>query len=206
MKRLIIILALVLAYTQLWAQNDSVQTMGMKVAGDSAFMQHAAQDEEEITYRAPQRNAIYYFGSSFAEHFIEMPFAMSFSQYEGLEDIGIGLSYTYLPEVWGGNLTAYRTLLGGCVMPGVVYRLSKPWQRVDWQAYANVGYFHNSYFAGPNAYSPAVAAGIRCGGTHWGKFSIVSGTIGAMSDFGNVYFTLGFNISWIALTDLLFLL
>lgn len=191
------------------------------LAPDTLFFKAAAQDdslavprpqrvrqpyaEEEVVYQAPRRNAIRYFGSSFADHFIETPLAFGISQYEGLTDIGIGLSYTYLPEVWGGNLTAYKTLIGGYVMPGVAYRLSKPWQRVDWQAYANVGYFHTHYFFSDifNEYSPAAAIGIRCGGSHWGRLSLVSGTVGAMTNFQQVFFTLGFNISWIVSPSLL---
>lgn len=201
MKHLIIILGLILASTQLWAQVDSVQAKSMEMASDSAFMQQAAQDYEdpsleEPEYRTPRRNVIYYFGSSFAEHFADVKCMI------GADDVGIGLNYTFIPEVWGFNVTGYDCFDSRWALIGFNYRLSKPWQTCDWQVYGDLGmgYYHNPYM-GPGLV-PALEAGIRLGRSSNRAFGHYSGTLGVLTDLHQTYVTFGLSLTLTTLASL----
>ena len=113
MRKVLLIGLLVLGLAPLRAQTDSVS---VPMVEDTAY--------SEDDYEAPNINPIYYFGSPFSEHFLEA------KGFLGIYDIGAGISYAYLPEVWGFNASAYvhNTLW---VLGGPVYRLSKPWNDTD---------------------------------------------------------------------------
>lgn len=177
MKRTLIIGLLLLCLTPLRAQNDSVPTLQM---ADTAY-----SDEE---YQMPNINPIYYFGSPFCDHFFEV------KGFVGIDDLGLGINYTYLPEVWGGHVTGYalNTLW---VMAGTDYRLSKPWNEFDWHLYGSVGVFYDGDFA---IWHPAMEIGVRiasAANANVGNFCFNSGTLGLMTNFDGVYLTIGASIS-----------
>ena len=58
----------------------------------------SAATYDTVQYFAPKVNPIRYFGSPFCNHFAEIRL------FTGLYDAGVGLDYTYLPEIWGFNL------------------------------------------------------------------------------------------------------
>ena len=164
---------------------------GQKIVNyDIEPMQIENSDRESIMYSKTNRNTLRYFGSPFADHFLEVPFAFS------AEDIGIGLSYTYLPEVWGANITGLVSVDGRWLMAGTAYRLSDPWTRVDWHAYANLGFCHHRFVFDSYHFTPALAAGFRCSNKGIFRISTLSATVGAMTNFEHIYFTLGINILW----------
>ena len=118
----------------------------------------------------------------------------------GFDDIGLGVNYTYLPEVWGGHVTGY-VLNTIWVLGGPDYRLSKPWNDIDWHLYGSVGFCYNSDY---DRLHPAMEMGFRIASpTGSGKFSINSATFGAMTNFESVYVTLGLSISLCTLFTLL---
>ncbi len=175
----------------MWAQSDSTITSGIAQDDTSTFF-------PKVIYKAPNRNPIYYFGSPFASHFAELDILL------GSNDMGIGLTYTYLPEVWGGHITGMAGFTGRWLMAGADYRLSKPWNKTDWHLYGSLGYRYGTYndillseasidYIG---YRPAIELGLRLGGIpSWGSFCINSFKLGMLTDFHNVYVTLGFSAS-----------
>lgn len=165
-----------------WAQSDSTLTNAR--ATDDTLM----YEDAEIS--VPRKNAIYYFGSPFCEHFAEMKLALG---YKG--GAGVGVTYAYVPEVWGANATFISTSPGIAFLGGCNYRLSKPWTQFDWQAYGDIGFCYNRQSTNSSHFSPAMEAGIRCAGTNDSKFCYTSGSVGILTDFQNVYFTCGVSIS-----------
>ena len=71
--------------------------------GASAQSHHevdtSAATYDTVEYHAPKKNPILYFGSPFCEHFAEVRLLF------GQEDAGVGLMYSYVPEVWGFNFS-----------------------------------------------------------------------------------------------------
>jgi len=207
-----------------WAQSDSTLTpatakgdsvlLPAATLSDSAFSTGIAQDDSsayypEVQYKAPNRNPIYYFGSPFASHFAELDFLF------GADDMGIGLTYAYLPEVWGGHITGLTGFRARWLMVGADYRLSKPWSRFDWQLFTSLGYRHgtldNSLLssAGPDhmGFGPAMQLGIRMGRIPYrGSFCLSSASLGVLTDFNQVFVTLGFSTSFALLASTFFLL
>lgn len=170
----------------LQAQTDTLSAVGTE---DTSYM--------EETYQAPNINPIYYFGSPFCKHFAELKL------YLGPTDIGLGLNYTYLPEVWGGHVTGYvhNNLW---VLVGPEYRLSKPWSDTDWHLYGSVGISHDMDFG---TTQPAMEIGVRAGSTDRdGGFCFNSGSLGIMTDFESVYLTIGASLSVSAILTLLLLM
>ena len=91
----------------------------------------SAATYDTVQYFAPKVNPIRYFGSPFCNHFAEIRL------FTGLYDAGVGLDYTYLPEIWGFNLTGNVGYANLWLSGGAAYRLSKPWSRYDWHLYGN---------------------------------------------------------------------
>lgn len=175
MKRALIIGLLLLGLAPLRAQNDSVL---VTPKNDTAY------NEDE--YQMPNINPIYYFGSLFSEHFAEAKLFL------GTEDVGAGLSYSYLPEVWGFNLNAYahNTLW---VLAGPEYRLSKPWNTADWHLYGCVGINYDEDFATTR---PAMEVGVRASFFNYDtKFCFNSVSLGVLTDFDGTYVTVGASLS-----------
>lgn len=200
MKRLFTTLTLLLLAATGWAQNDSTITSGIAQDDTSAYW--------ETAYSAPNRNPIYYFGSPFANHFVEVDFLIN------RNDLGIGATYAYLPEVWGGHITGIVGFASRWLMVGADYRLSKPWNKADWHLYGSLGYRHgtsNGDFlsAVPHSnlvYRPALGVGIRlsCIPTR-GSFCMESASLGMLTDFHTQYVTVGISVSLAALLSILFL-
>ena len=174
MKKGLIIGLLLLGLAPLWAQTDSVPLPDYT----------ATYSDDE--YQAPNINPIYYFGSPFNVHFAEAKLFL------GTMDVGVGLNYAYLPEVWGLNVSAYahNTLW---ILAGPEYRLSKPWNSHDWHLFGSIGINYDEDFA---ATRPAMEVGVRA--TFWdlgGKFCTNSASLGIMTDFDGVYVTMGASLS-----------
>jgi len=190
MKKLLLTIALLLLTTTMWAQSDSTITSGIAQDDTSYY--------EEVTYRAPNRNPIYYFGSPFANHFAELNFML------GGTDLGIGLTYTYLPEVWGAHVSGITSFTARWLMVGADYRVSKPWTKNDWHLFSSFGYRHGTYNRALMAsaskdnigFGPAMEVGVRVGRIpDWGSFCMTSASLGVLTDFRNVYISLGFSAS-----------
>ena len=125
-----------------YAQTDSL-------SADTLFY------DDTVEYSAPKKNPIYYFGSPFCEHFLELRYT------SGDDGLGLGAMYSYLPEVWGFNVSAfmmdynYYWLSGGAA-----YRLSKPWSHFDWHLYGNAGLSYDN--SAIHQLHPTLEMGIRC--------------------------------------------
>ena len=187
MKRILIIGVLLWGLAApLRAQTDSVS---VPVTNDTAY----SEDE----YQAPNINPIYYFGSPFSEHFAEAKIFL------GTMDVGAGLSYAYIPEVWGFNLSAYaHDMLW--VLAGPEYRFSKPWKEHDWHLFGSVGINYDGDF---NEIRPAMEVGVRATFFDTGnKFCTNSASLGVMTDFDGVYVTIGASLSLSVIFLTLFLL
>ena len=186
MKRQLIISLLLLPLFPVAAQTDSTLW-----AYDAAF--------DSVEYSAPLRNPIYYFGSPFCEHFAEIRVGYC----DG--GLGLGLNYTYLPEVWGAHLSGYLDGRSRWLMAGAEYRMSKPWNRVDWHLYGGAGFCQG--ISRPSSLRPAAELGIRLADSETnGKFCYTSGTIGVMTDFDRVFVTVGLGLSVSLLLSTLILL
>lgn len=159
----------------------------------------SAATYDTVEYHAPKKNPILYFGSPFCEHFAE--FRLLFGQ----EDMGIGLMYSYLPELWGFNLTGTVGFDNLWLSAGAAYRLSKPWSSYDWHLFANAGvrcpdgqFMH---------IAPTLEAGLRMSApTGMWSFSYSSGSVSVLTDFSGVYFTLGLSVTLSTLFSFLLLL
>ena len=189
------------------AQDDTSTASGM-AQGDTSATSGMARDDtsryEEVQYKAPNRNPIYYFGSPFAHHFAEVDFLL------GLNDLGIGFTYTYLPEVWGGHITGIAGFCARWLMVGTDYRLSKPWNKSDWHLYGSLGYRHGTKDRTLMAnaprnnigFGPAMEVGVRVGRVpSHGTFCLTSANLGLLTDFQNVYVTLGFSCTMAVLAS-----
>ena len=153
---------------------------GRTVAGDTS--------SSEFVYQAPRVNPLRLFGSPFCEHFGEVKYSL------GRGGLGIGFGYTYLPELWGFHLMGYLSDRSFTCMAGAGYRLSRPWQDIDWQLYGGVGLRYRDYMNGE--LRPAAEVGVRVAGDNpYGKFCMTSGTLGLMTDGRQVYLTVGFGIT-----------
>lgn len=154
---------------------------------------------EEPQYQAPSINPIYLFGSPFCEHFLEMNFLL------GIEDQGIGLTYAYLPEVWGGHATFYLGHETLWLMGGADYRLAKPWSKCDVHLTGSAGVCCMDRSFGQMR--PAAGLSLRVSQPEdWGKLSMVSANVGLVTDFSTYYLTLGFSLSLSVLASTLVLL
>lgn len=200
MKRVLSIITLMLLVATLWAQSDSTITSGIAQDDTSIY--------DDVVYKAPNRNPIYYFGSPFASHFAELDFMIG-------NDLGAGITYTYLPEVWGGHITGIAGFTARWLLVGTDYRLSKPWTKSDWHMYGSIGYRHgtnNGTLLGTAnreniGFRPALEAGFRYGNIpHRGSFCMNSFKVGVLTDFQDIYVTLGFSFSIALLASTFFLL
>lgn len=186
MKRVLIIGLMLFGLAPLWAQTDSVSVSSVD---DTLY--------SEDDYQAPNINPIYYFGSPFSVHFAET------RGFIGIEDIGVGLSYAYLPEVWGFNLSAYahNTLW---VLGGPCYRVSKPWNNNDWHLYGSVGINYDEDFS---TLYPAMEVGVQATFFDTGnKFCTNSVSLGVLTNFDGMYVTVGASLSLSLICLLLLLL
>ena len=175
MKKVLIGWLMLLCTAPLWAQNDSLP---------ATFPEEPVYDDE---YQTPNINPIYYFGSPFCEHFLEA------KVFAGRHHIGYGVNYAYLPEVWGGHLSGYF-LNNSWVMAGPDYRLSKPWQAVDWHLYGSVGMCYDEQ---EDKLHPGMELGFRIASpTGSGIFSVNSATLGVMTDCKSLYVSMGLSISF----------
>ena len=160
--------------------------------GASAQSHHevdtSAATYDTVEYHAPKKNPILYFGSPFCEHFAEVRLLF------GQEDAGVGLMYSYVPEVWGFNFSGAVSFENLWLSAGAAYRLSKPWSSYDWHLFANAGVrCPDGRFRG---LAPTLEAGVRMSApTGLGRFSYSSGMLGVMTDFSGVYLTLGFSVT-----------
>ena len=158
------------------AQTDSI-------AAGRAFY------DDTVEYYAPKKNPIYYFGSPFCEHFFEFKYTA------GPDGFGLGAMYSYLPEVWGFNASAYMMDIGYYWLSGgAAYRLSKPWNDADWHLYGNVGLCYDE--GAIYQLHPTLEAGVRWSEAKGlGKFCLTSGSIGMMTNFDGMYITFGIGLS-----------
>lgn len=193
MRRIVLLLMLLLPLAgALRAQVDTA--VQPAATADSGAMEY-----EEIVYQAPNVNPIYLFGSPFCEHFAELGFLL------GIEDQGIGLTYAYLPEVWGGHATAYMGYETLWLMGGADYRMSKPWSKCDVHLCGSAGVCCMDRSFGQMR--PAAGLGLRVSEpADRGRLSLVSGNVGVVTDFNTYYLTLGFSLSLAALASAFLLL
>lgn len=185
MKKRICIILLFCAWAAVQAQNDTIPP---------------TYEEDSVVYSAPRRNPIYYFGSPFSEHFLEAKLLA------GTADVGVGLDYIYLPEVWGWNVGSYVGVANLWLNAGAAYRLSKPWSKADWQLYAKGGIrCADGTF---EQVRPTAEVGVRVAAADgWGSFSATSGSVGILTDFEGYYFTFGLGLTMSTLLSMfLFLL
>ena len=148
----------------------------------------SAATYDTVQYFAPKVNPIRYFGSPFCNHFAEIRL------FTGLYDAGVGLDYTYLPEIWGFNLAGNVGYANLWLSGGAAYRLSKPWSRYDWHLYGNVGVCcEDGSF---RHVRPSLEAGIRWASPEGMRgFCYSSGTLGVMTNFDGLYVTFGLGLS-----------
>lgn len=192
MKRLFLLLTLLL--TLGGALRAQVDTAGQPDATDSV-----AAGYEEIVYQAPNVNPIYLFGNPFCDHFAELSFLL------GIEDQGIGLTYAYLPEVWGGHATAYLGYETLWLMGGADYRMSKPWSKGDVHLCGSAGVCCMGRSFGQMR--PAVGLSLRVSRPEdRGRLSLVSANVGVVTNFDTYYLTLGFSLSLTVLASAFLLL
>ena len=201
MKKLLILLLLLTPFAVIRAQVDStvatsveeavmpVQVHTDSVADTNIPADARAYDEEaDEGYRNPNKNPIYYFGSPFCEHFCEIQYVA------GKGEIGIGIDYAYVPEVWGFHVSGYLGISNWWVAPGVDFRLSKPWNQKDWHLYGSAGVCipHGD----TNPIRPLAEVGVRYAGDGtWGNFCMRSAKVGVMTNFDGVFVTFGFSLS-----------
>lgn len=183
-----LLIAFCMAAMMATAQNDSIPTTGI-AQDDSSYVQ------EEVEYRAPRRNPIYYFDSPFASHFVEC------KMMAGAADLGLGVEYAYLSEVWGFHVSGIAGIFSSWGLAGVNYRLSSPWANADYQVYGSFGFrngIDDSFVVDYNTrcMRPALELGMRVSAVDgWGRFSTTSVSLGYLTDFTHNYVTLGLNVS-----------
>lgn len=203
-----LLLALLLAITAVTqAQVDSIDVSAIAKDDTAAFKMQdyninadaiAIDDTayEEEGYSATYRNPIYYFGNPFCAHFAECRFTIG-------EAFGLGVSYTYLPEVWGIHATVGTFLRidhdlhcsNLMLSVGPDYRLSKPWSLYDFHFFGSIGIRcldrDKTIPARPTL---EVGAQMSHAGNP-GGFCFNSGSLSLLTDFQHFYVTLGVSLS-----------
>lgn len=210
MKKTVAILLFAFIGMISWGQSDSTALIPKydsvakatpgSLPSDSLFLNARAQDstalstQEEVSYRLPGKNPIYYFGSPFASHFFEIPVLIGVDNKDF--DIGIGINYSYVPEVWGFNIQAMTSLEANWYMVGAIYRLSKPWNSFDWQVFGNVGLRHaHPLYRDDYTYLPTLSVGIRLAEPLLPIFlSSTNYSLSALTDFQRIYLMFGISI------------
>ena len=199
MKKILFAFTLLLT-TAAYAQTDSIRSHPNDTIETGPYAYFDTAEYEGKMFYKPRRNPIYYFGNPFCEHFAEGRLII------GPEGIGLGGVYSYIPEVWGFNVST--TLLNSSfywVSGGGAYRLSKPWTYFDWHLYSNIGLNYDNH-SKPVIY-PTLEAGVRLASPDGsGKFCMTSASVGVLTDFHSVYVTMGFGISITAVVAMLLLL
>lgn len=181
MRRLLLIIAWLSAALTAAAQVDTIPPQ--QLPDDSLYYEYAAEE----TYQAPNINPIYYFGSPFCEHFAEIRFQAT------PNDFAIGADYAYLPEVWGFHASAMVGKEFNWLLAGADYRLSKPWNNVDWHLYGSVGISECDNW---HSVHPALEVGVRVGSPEqMGRFCLTSATLGLLTTGDNLYVTIGFGLT-----------
>lgn len=179
MRRLLLIMAWLAAAVTAAAQVEPAQ----QLPDDSLYYDAAAEE----VYQQPRINPIYYFGSPFCEHFSELRFLV------GIEDMGLGFDYAYLPEVWGFHVSAIFGGYNEYFLAGADYRLSKPWDNADWHLYGSLGAClgnHGDYLR------PALEVGLRAASPiQQGRFCFTSGTLGVLTTGDTWYLTIGCSLT-----------
>lgn len=150
-------------------------------------------------YSQSRVNPLRLFGSPFCNHFAE------FKYFGGWDDYGVGVSYSYLPEIWGGHVTAYVGEISYSILAGAEYRLSKPWNDLDWHLYGSFGVRQNHYMGVSTRPLAELGLRVASGGPESG-FCFSSGTIGVMYDGRDAFVTIGFGLSITALASAFLLL
>lgn len=179
MRRLLLMVAwLAVAFTAA-AQVEPAQ----QLPDDSLYYDYAAEE----VFQAPRINPIYYFGSPFCEHFAEVRFLV------GIDDVGVGADYAYLPEVWGFHASALFGRYNNYLLAGADYRLSKPWDEADWHLYGSLGICTGDRW---HYVRPALEAGVRVAAAEQiGRFCFTSGTLGVLTTGDTWFVTVGFGLT-----------
>ena len=195
MKKLLPFIALCFIIAGVHAQSDSVDSPAPMLDGLHAVPDSLLYDSlyhEEAEMRAPNINPIYYFGSPFCEHFLDLNTLL------GTEGMAFGGTYTYLPEVWGAHLGGFFGFNGYWITAGADYRLSKPWSQKDWHLYGTTGICHDKF---DNTYNPVLGAGVRMAAVEGlGKFCFTDMSLGLTTNFSCTFVTFGFGLSVAVLT------
>lgn len=175
MKKLTLILLLLLPCCQAAAQSRHV-------------VDTAAATYDTVQYSSPRINPIRYFGSPFCEHFAQLKLLA------GSSDFGVGLDYAYIPELWGFGVAGYIGYANLWLAGQVDYRLSRPWSRHDWHLYGNGGIRCADGRFGEMR--PMLETGVRmCSPQGMGSFCYYSGSLGVLTDFHDIYLTVGLSVT-----------
>ncbi|MBR1516541.1 MAG: hypothetical protein IJ620_00130 [Bacteroidales bacterium] len=181
---------------------DSLDLDESGIAVDSLDFDESGIAIEDVDYdqfvepdsmRAGKRNPIYYFGHDFSTIFVEV------STLLGSRDRAIGLSVAYVPEVWGGYIMGHDGIHYRWLSGGAEYRLSSPWDRVDWHCYGGVAIGRG--VGGEVGLRVATNAEVN-----HGKFATISGSVGLRAMSGGIFVTGGLSVALAAGATLLWLL
>ena len=169
----------------LYAQSDSVAVSSQQTAGSNQSVEVSGQPvadsvpmEEARTLS--RRQQMKYFGHDFSSWFCEVKFL------SGQIDVAMGLSVSYIPNIWGGYLTLMNGVNAYWASAGALYRISRISSRIDCQAYVGL-------VAG---YGYGAEAGMRIArvNRHRKTFSWMSVSMGAAVTNYGAFFTCGLSL------------
>ena len=192
MRRILTVAILLATSLSAVAQTDTAAVLHWDGGLDSVVY-----DDE---FQRPSKHPIYYFGNPFCDHFLELKTSV------GPEDWAVGITYAYLPEVWGVHVTSYLGTEYNWLLAGTQYRLSMPWTPLDWHLYGSLGITRSMY---RSQTLPALEVGVRVGSPQGtGSFCTTSATAGFLTTGKYLFFTvgLGLSISAVAASTILLLL
>lgn len=180
MKKLMLFVGLLLSTAAVFAQQDSTQL---------SYPPHPSEVHLPPTLRhGANINPIYYFGHDFCSSFFEIKTIATYG------DIGIGFTFANVPEVWGWYVSPVYSIASGWLTGGAVLRVAQPNSNTDFHLYAGTGlaycddHFHTL---------PTWEVGLRFAapdGYRSGALSLMSGSIGLLSNFETTYVTLGLSL------------
>lgn len=161
-------------------------SFGLSAQVDSTLYYNS--DESQLVYSKPNVNLLKLFGSSFSEHFAEVKYLASTTEF------GVGFNYSHIPELWGYNVTAAYSPSSIWMGGGACLRLSDPWSEFDWHIYGNAG-LRMYHLPDNHLVRPTLEVGFRWAkGVDVGKFSVNSGALGILTDFRQMYITINFGL------------
>lgn len=176
MRRLFILFALFIPLLSVNAQNDD------EIVGGTGDLQFSSQVPVAGNSVMNRMLGVQIYEQNYSKLFLEAILAI------GMDDAGLGVNITYLPNHWGGYGSIYFLEQRTAVSLGVAFRPVTTTSFLDWQLYTGAVISNGLGFEFGTRFSSNADI-------NGGPFAWWSGSIGRMYINGYRFTTIGFSVS-----------